>query len=177
MRNVERAPHGFTIVGDATVPCRVEQVFSFVQFRIPEVYKKMAAGHDQFVIRGGGPLMPGAIIDCTERAGNQRVVHVYKVHTVEPCVQIAYRSEQTLAYVQSGKKEIEFKSVSHVAYDFEEVPDGSCRFRLSITIQLSNGFILFMNRMIGGFKPWQEHCTEEVAGLAKILAEELSPAT
>ena len=175
MRNVDRWPHGFAIIGEAIVPCCVEDVFSLVLNRIPEVYKKMAVGHDQFVIRGGGPLIPGAIVDCVEHAGNQRVIHIYRVNTVEPNVQIPYKSEPTLAYVRSGKKEMEFKSVSHVAYDFETAPDGGCRFRLSITIQLENSFTVFMNWMIGGFRPWQQHCTEEVAGLAKILVEELSP--
>ena len=177
MRNVDRWPHGFTIVREVNVPCHIEDVFSFVQNRIPEVYKKMAVGHDQFIIRGGGPLMTGAIVDCVERAGNQRVIHIYRVHAVEPNVQIAYKSEPTLAYVQSGKKEIEFKSVSHVAYDFEAVPSGGCRFRLSITIQLDNSFTVFMNWMIGGFRPWQQHCTEEVAGLAKILVQDLNTIT
>lgn len=176
MKSLDRWPHGFTIVGEANVPRRVDDVFSFVQCKISEVYKKMSTGHEQFVVRGGGPLIPGAVVDCVEHAGNQRVVHVYKVHTVEPGVRIAYRSEPTLAYVKSGKKEIVFKSVSHVAYDFEATPDGGCRFRLSIIIQLENSVIVFMNRMIGGFRPWQKHCAEEVACLAKILVEELVPA-
>jgi hypothetical protein len=177
MRNVDRWPHGFTIVGEARVPRRVDDVFSFIQSRIPEVYKKMAAGHDHFVVRGGGPLIPDAVVDCAERAGNQRVVHVYRVHTVEPGARIAYRSEPTYAYVRSGRKEIVFKSVSHVAYDFEADPGGGCRFRLSITIQLKNSLIVLMNRLIGGFRPWQKHCAEEVASLATILVEELAPAT
>jgi len=171
MNPVPWVPRAVTFSNDVAVRLPVESVFEFVRTQMPQVYRETALGHERFDVRGGGPLVVGALIDCVEEAGNQRATHLYRVHTVEPSERIAYRSEPTRVEVRLGRRVIHAESVSHVVYDFAAQPDGSTRFRLAISVQMAHRFQVLMNRLLGGFAPWRKHCAEEVAGLARVLEQ------
>ena len=83
--------------------------------------------------------------------------------------QLSWRSDTSQADIQLKNRRIRAVSTSYSTYDFEEESPGITRLRLTITIQLAYGYMVLFNRLIGGFRPWEQHCVEELEGLARTL--------
>ena len=58
---------------------------------------------------------------------------------------------------------------SYVYYDFEEDINLNTNIRLTIGIQFFSKGEKIFSILVGGIKPWEEHCVEEMEGLKNIL--------
>ncbi|MBN1320116.1 MAG: hypothetical protein JXA87_04655 [Thermoleophilia bacterium] len=169
MREIERADLTAYLTYTIEVPGTAEQSFEYVTTRLGAIYTNMARGHEYFRVRGGGPLRMGSVIDCAEHAGNQRIVHEYKVREFVPGQRVQYSSCPSDLRIRLPWKTIESTSDSHVWYDFADVTRQRSAIRITIGIQFHSSPQMLVSRMTGGLMPWRAHCREEMLGLQRAI--------
>jgi len=147
----------------------IEDSFQFIIGKLGSYYNELSEGHEYFKIVNGDRLEVGSKIECSERAGNQSILHDYIVHEIIQNDRIHYSSKPSLVKVTFPWATINSKSNTYVYYDFAEKEDGTTSIRLTIGIQFKNVFEKLFSHMFLGILPWKKHCLEEMKGLKQIL--------
>jgi hypothetical protein len=153
------------------VPQNLEESFNFVR-NLSKVYGDIAEGHDFFTTRDGKPLHPESIIDCSEWAGNQSIVHEYVVKEFIENSSIYYVSSPSKEKIKLPWKTIEAESDTHCWFTFTESTGGSTTLSITIGIEFNTLFEKWFSTLVGGLIPWHKHCVEEMEGLKRIMKKE-----
>lgn len=170
LREERRRPNAFHLCQARAVRAPREHVFDFLTTRIPDCYALLSRGHERFVVEGGGPLRPGARIDCRERAGTQVVHHTYEVRAMQPPERLVLASTPTRTWVRAGERTIEGSSDTYVYYDLEEMSDGSTRLDMTIVIELPSLGKKWMAAVLGrSHGLWSRHQGEELDRLVTLV--------
>ncbi len=153
------------------VSLTIKTSFDFIINDLSKYYSDISKGHEYFKIKNGEKLQIGSIIDCSETAGNQSIMHEYHVNEISPNERIAYYSKPSLVKIKLPWKTIDSKSNTYVYYDFNEIEKDKTEIRLTIGVQFSSAFEKLFSQVFGGLIPWKKHCIEEMEGLKRILNE------
>jgi hypothetical protein len=166
-----RRPHAMQLRDVRTVKAPRHEVFRFVTESLPARYAEMALGHERFEVVGGGPMRPGAVIDCRERASNQEVHHRYVVQAFEPGRLLYYASQPSKTFIHLGPRVIRDESDTHVYYDLTEDAEGT-RVALTIVIQLKRRTQHWLAVATGSTRLWRRHLAEELTNLKTMIEAE-----
>jgi len=151
-----------------TIAAPRDQVFRFITDCLPAQYTKLAVGHHQFVVEGGGPVRPGSVIDCRERASNQEVHHRYVVQTYEPSRHLYYASLPSKTFIHLPGRVIEDESDTHVYFDLTDTSEGT-RVEMTIVIQLKSRTQHWLAVATGSTGLWKRHLAEELTKLKELI--------
>ncbi len=149
----------------------VSQTFQYIINNLNKNYSELAKGHEYFRVINGDKLEVGSIVECSERAGNQSLMHKYVVDEIIKDERIQYASKPSYVKVRLPWKTIESTSNTYVYYDFARSGENSTEIRLTIGIQFSSAFEKVFSQITGGLIPWKKHCIEEMEGLKQLLED------
>jgi hypothetical protein len=149
----------------------VDQAFHYIIHNLSKNYSALADGHEYFQIINSDSLEVGSIVECSERAGNQSIMHTYIVEEIIKDERIHYVSTPSYVKVILPWKTIESTSNTYVYYDFARSSENSTEIRLTIGIQFSSAFEKIFSQITGGLIPWRKHCREEMEGLKQLLED------
>ncbi|WP_460671374.1 hypothetical protein [Larkinella ripae] len=144
-------------------------------------YRQLAVGHQTFEITNGSRLEEGSSIHCEETAGNQQVIHRYKVERLVSNQSLYYVSKPSVSYI-NGNKHRPFKSNTHVQYTLAAVSANQTALTTTVIIQFPSSFAKLLAILSGTRKLWQAHVVEETTGLKRVIeslvvSERLTPAS
>jgi hypothetical protein len=163
-----RRPHAFHLAAVRLVRAPREHVFDFLTTRVPACYTLLSRGHERYVVEGGGPVRPGARIDCREHAGPQRVHHTYEVLALERPRRLHYASTPSRSWVEAGGRTYEGTSDTHVYYDLTEV-EGGTRLEMAIVIEMGSLARKWLAALSGTHALWRRHQDEELERLVTLV--------
>jgi len=169
MRELPRLKNTVFITTTISTTKSVDDCFLFIIESLPEYYKELSSGHDYFRTVSGNSLSPGEKIECSEKAGNQSIVHNYIVDEVIPNIRVHYSSRPSFVKIKLPWTTIHSKSNTYVWYDFDTDNQGKSFVRLTIGIQFHSWFKKLNAQIFMGIVPWEKHCLEEMKGLKQIL--------
>ena len=169
MRELPKLKNTVFITSTISTTKRIQDCFLFIIEKLPEYYKELSNGHDYFRTVSGNALSPGEKIECSEKAGNQSIVHTYIVDEIIPNTRIHYSSKPSLVKIKLPWTTIDIKSNTYVWYDFGIDNQGKNFVRLTIGIQFQNWFEKLNAQIFMGIAPWKKHCIEEMKGLKQLL--------
>lgn len=169
MREIPKIKNSVFISSTISTKMSVEDNFQFITEQLPSYYKDISVGHEYFRVVSGNSLTVGERIECTEKAGNQSIIHEYVVHEVTQNDRIHYSSKPSLVKIKLPWTTIDSKSNTYVYYDFDLDSHGNSLIRLTIGIQFQNMFQKLISQLFMGILPWKKHCIEEMKGLKQVL--------
>jgi|GEM_PF-2409536 len=157
-----------------TVPGSAEKVYNFIINDFSRIYRETSDAHDYFIIRGGGAMKPGCIIDCAEAVKNQSIVHEYVVEEMKKNKSIYYYSKPSRSIAKVGKKEIEGESNVYVYWLLEEINGSETKVTFTVITQFNSSFEKFMiNSVLGKYRPWKKHFIEEMEGFKSVYTKKI----
>jgi hypothetical protein len=169
MREIRKEKNTVYLSHSIFVAKSASEAFQYIINNLSGHYTELSEGHEYFRITNGDKLGVGSIVECSEKAGNQSVVHKYVVEEIIKDERIQYASKPSYVKVRLPWKTIESTSNTYVYYDFDPNDEYGTEIRLSIGIQFSNAFEKVFSKITGGLIPWKKHCIEEMNGLKKLL--------
>ena len=169
MREIPKTKNTVFLSSTISTTTDVQDCFRFIIGELPKYYKELSYGHDYFRTASGNPLSIGEKIECSEKAGNQSIVHEYIVDEIIPNTRIHYSSKPSLVRIKLPWTTIDSKSNTYVYYDFDTDNYGNSLIRLTIGIQFKHWFEKLNAQIFMGIAPWKKHCIEEMKGLKQIL--------
>lgn len=168
IQSERRRPHAFHLIAARHVRARPDHVFDFLTTRVLSCYTLLSRGHERYEVEGGGPIRPGARIDCREHAGPQRVHHTYEVLAVERPRHYHYASPSSRTWVQAAGRIYEGTSATHVHYDLTEADDGT-RLEMTLVIDLGSLARKWLALVSGTGALWRRHQGEELDRLVTLV--------
>jgi hypothetical protein len=169
IRSERRRPNAFHLCQARAVRAPREHVFEFLTTRVAACYALLSRGHERYVVEGGGPLRPGARIDCREHAGPQAVHHRYEVLAQRAPEHLHLASTPSRTWVHAGGRTHEGSSDTHVYYDLTEASDGGTRLEMAIVIELGSLLMKWIAALGGTRGLWLRHQDEEIDRLVTLI--------
>lgn len=160
-----RRPNAFYLNAERAMHAPSAHVFEVLTTRIPDLYPLLSPGHERYEVRGGGPLAEGALIDCAERAGEQRVEHTYVVKALQAPSHLHLASTPSRTWVRVGERVIEGASDTDVYYDLTPSGEGT-RLAMTIVIALPSLGKKLLATLGGTYGVWRRHQRGELDRLA-----------
>lgn len=174
-KEIPRYKNSVVISHTVNIPVSVDKVYSFIVNDFPDIYTLTSNAHHYFIIKDGGGIEVGSIINCSERVENQSILHEYIVGEMIENERIFYYSEPSYSKTQLKKKVIEGLSNTYVYWDLNKKNDEETYVTISIIIQFKNRFEKFLiNNLVNGLRPWREHCVEEMIGFKNVITARIN---
>lgn len=146
--NPRNRPNSYLTEVTVEVKKPVYDVYQFVKYKKPDIYKELYGMHDQFKILNADGLIEGAEIECIEGDDEDVIHHRYKVIKDVENKLIQYESKPSIIYDKETNKKVG-KCDVYVYYDFVGIDKNRTILKQTVIIDMLNPFYKFIGDLIG----------------------------
>jgi hypothetical protein len=172
LKSARSFPVSWYLYDEVVVDLPAEKAFNFLITRMPDVYTDMAEGHVSYEVVEGVPLAKGKHVKCREVAGPQEVFNHYVIKDLIPERMLHFVSDGSrVLYTKPNGEVVENESNTHAYWDFVPLSPTQTNVSLTIVIGLPNPTIKFLGSLLGSKKLWQNHLTEELLNMGRIMKQ------
>lgn len=167
--------NSYYITNSVEIDRPVDEVFTFIQYRLPDIFNELTDMHTEFRILNGDKLEVGTKVRCIEGDDNDIVNNLYVVKSVETNKLIHFASTPTIVYSRKTNKEMGRMNV-YVYFDFAETSSGGTLLQQTIVLDMMNpfykSFIDILAFMTGNRGQWSEQFRDELVNFKPIIERE-----